>query len=55
MPHRYRFPQAVEEALAALDQSELGRVWADYLRASRIQVVFNNTLGGPGGAGGGRR
>ena len=49
MPHRYRFPQAVEEALVVLDQSELGRVWANYLRESRIGVVFNSTLGGPGG------
>lgn len=45
----YRFPQAVVDALAVLDQTALGHAWAEYLRASQIQVVFNDALGGPGG------
>ncbi len=49
MSSRYRFHQAVVDALGILDQSALGKAWADYLRQSRIQVVFSDTLGGPGG------
>lgn len=49
MSRRARYPQAVMDALAILDNSPTGRAWAEYLRASRVEVVFNDALGGPGG------
>lgn len=48
MPH-YPYPQAVMDALAVMDQSPTGHAWAEYLRGSRVRVVFNDALGGPGG------
>lgn len=45
----YRYPQAVVDALDVLDNTALGHAWADYLRQSGIQIVFQDALGGPGG------
>jgi hypothetical protein len=45
----YRFPQAVVDALDVLDNTALGHAWANYLRRSRIQIMFYDSLGGPGG------
>ena len=46
---RRRFHQAVVDALAVMDQSPTGHAWAEYLRTSRVRVVFHDALGGPGG------
>lgn len=44
-----RYPQAVVDALAVLDQTAFGHAWAEYLRRSKVRVVFHDALGGPGG------
>ena len=36
-------------ALLALDETPTGHAWAEYLRASRLAIIFSNALGGPGG------
>ena len=46
---RFPYPPAVMDALAVMDQTPIGHAWAEYMRARRIQVVFNDSLGGPGG------
>ena len=37
------------DALDALDGTPTGHAWAEYLRTRRVQVVFSDALGGPGG------